>query len=180
MAGNLILVIGGARSGKSDYAQQLAKQAGSLVLYIATARVHDEEMEKRVAIHRASRPVDWDTLEVSGPLSEALSQINRRYDAILLDCVTLLLGSAFLLAGENASEEEYIQNGARILDDLIQSVEDRPEPWIIVSNEVGLGIVPDTLMGRVFRDIQGRANQAIASKADSVYFLAAGIPLKIK
>jgi adenosylcobinamide kinase/adenosylcobinamide-phosphate guanylyltransferase len=180
MAENLILILGGARSGKSAYAQQLAKQAGSHVLYIATARVHDEEMEKRVAIHRASRPGDWDTLEVAGLLTEALSQKNSRYDAILLDCVTLLLGGAFLLAGENASEEEYTKGGAKILEDLILSMEDRPEPWIIVSNEVGLGIVPDTLMGRVFRDIQGRANQVIASKADSVYFLAAGIPLKIK
>ena len=99
---------------------------------------------------------------------------------ILLDCVTLLLGGAFHTMDENAGESEFTRQAEWIMDDLIQAIDSRPEPWIIVSNEVGMGIVPDTLMGRVFRDVQGRANQKLAARADEVYLLVAGIPLKIK
>ena len=89
-----------------------------------------------------------------------------------MDCVTLLLGGAFHTLEENAGESEFTRQAEWILDDLIQAIDSRPEPWIIVSNEVGMGIVPDTLMGRVFRDVQGRANQKLAAKADEVYSIS--------
>jgi adenosylcobinamide kinase/adenosylcobinamide-phosphate guanylyltransferase len=180
MAEKITFVLGGARSGKSTFAQQLAQKSGNAVLYLATARVNDEEMARRVAAHQASRPAEWDTLEASRDLCDALNATPKRYEVILLDCVTLLLGGAFHLLDEKAGEEAFTRESEKILADLMQAIESRPEPWIIVSNEVGMGIVPDTLMGRVFRDIQGRAYQQLAAKADEVYFFVAGIPLKIK
>jgi len=180
MAEKIILVLGGARSGKSNFAQQLAQVAGKKVLYIATAMVLDEEMERRVAAHQISRPADWVTLEAPNNLASTLKTRPDCYNAVLLDCVTLLLGGAFHTMDENTGEVAFTQEAERIVEDLIEAIDSRPEPWILVSNEVGLGIVPDTLMGRVFRDIQGRANQRLAARADEVYFLAAGIPLKIK
>jgi adenosylcobinamide kinase/adenosylcobinamide-phosphate guanylyltransferase len=180
MAEKITLVLGGARSGKSTYAQQLAAQTGKKVLYLATAQIHDEEMSHRVAVHQASRPVEWETLEASSDLTAALKAKPDLYDVILLDCVTLLLGGAFLGQDENAGEEVFTRQAEVILQDLFLAIKNRPEAWILVSNEVGMGIVPDTLMGRVFRDIQGRANQQLAAKANAVYLLTAGIPLKIK
>lgn len=180
MAQKIIFVLGGARSGKSTFAQQLAQDAGDRVLYIATARVLDEEMERRVAAHRDARPAGWETLEAPDHLTRALRNIPGHYDAILLDCITLFLGGAFINQLEDAGELDYTRAAENILKDLIEAVENRPELWILVSNEVGLGIVPDSLMGRVFRDVQGRANQQLAAMADDVYFMAAGIPMKIK
>ncbi|NMB53095.1 MAG: bifunctional adenosylcobinamide kinase/adenosylcobinamide-phosphate guanylyltransferase [Leptolinea sp.] len=180
MTEKLILILGGARSGKSRFAQQLAKSIGPSVLYIATARVLDEEMERRVAVHRADRPPGWQTLEASDHLDSALQDYKDTYDAILLDCVTLLLSGSFLPLPEDVGEEELIHAAGEALSDLLKAVKRRPEPWIVVSNEIGLGIVPETFMGRVFRDAQGRANQQLAALADEVYFMAAGIPLKIK
>jgi adenosylcobinamide kinase/adenosylcobinamide-phosphate guanylyltransferase len=180
MAEKITLVLGGARSGKSTFAQQLAAKNGNNVLYVATAQVHDDEMERRVAIHQASRPAEWQTLEASAHLAAALQAKSGHYDSILLDCVTLLLGGAFLGLDENIGEEAFTRQAETIMEDLLMAIENRPEAWILVSNEVGMGIVPDTLMGRVFRDIQGRANQRLAARAQDVYLLAAGIPLKIK
>jgi adenosylcobinamide kinase/adenosylcobinamide-phosphate guanylyltransferase len=180
MAEKVTFVLGGARSGKSTFAQQLAQKSGNAILYLATARVNDEEMARRVAAHQASRPSEWDTLEASRDLCDALMATTKRYEVILLDCVTLLLGGAFHSLDENAGEETFIRESEKILADLLQAIDSRPEPWIIVSNEVGMGIVPDTLMGRVFRDVQGRANQRLAARADEVYLLVAGIPLRLK
>lgn len=180
MAENITLVLGGARSGKSSFAQQLAQQTGSTVLYLATAIVNDDEMAKRVKIHQANRPTGWDTLEASTHLLKALQTRPGKYDCILLDCVTLLLGGIFHTLTENASEEEFNRAAEQVMDDLNDAIDSRPEPWILVSNEVGLGIVPETYMGRVFRDVQGRTNQQLAARAKYVYLLAAGIPMKIK
>lgn len=180
MAEKVIFILGGARSGKSLYAQQRAQKMGSHVLYIATARVQDDEMERRVAAHRAARPSGWQTLEASDHLYTSLQNLPTYYDAILLDCVTLLLGWSFATLSEDSGEEALTRSSEAVIDDLVKGIHTRPEPWILVSNEVGLGIVPDTLMGRVFRDVQGRANQKLAALADEVYFMAAGIPMKIK
>jgi len=180
MAQKVIFLSGGARSGKSAHAQQLAQKMGDRVLYLATAQVLDEEMERRVALHRASRPAGWDTLEASDHLTASLQSMLEHYDAILLDCVTLLLGGVFHVLTENATEEEFTVAAEAIIEDLLKAIKIRPEPWVIVSNEVGMGIVPDTLMGRVFRDVQGRANQRLAALADEVYLMVAGIPLKVK
>jgi adenosylcobinamide kinase / adenosylcobinamide-phosphate guanylyltransferase len=180
MAEKIIFILGGARSGKSTFAQKLAQTAGNRVLYVATALVLDDEMERRVSAHKAARPAGWETLEAPDHLTSALQANPGPYDAILLDCVTLLLGGAFHKAEETAGELDYTRTAEVIINDLVEAVESRPEPWIIVSNEVGMGVVPDSLMGRVFRDVQGRANQQLAAMADEVYFMAAGIPMKIK
>ncbi len=180
MAEKIIFVLGGARSGKSTFAQKLAQDAGNRVLYVATARVLDDEMERRVAAHKTARPAGWETLEAPDHLTSAVQAYPGPYDTILLDCVTLLLGGAFHNAADSAGELDYTRTAEIILKDLIDAVVSRPEPWILVSNEVGLGVVPDSLMGRVFRDVQGRANQQLAAMADEVYFMAAGIPMKIK
>ncbi len=180
MAGRKVFIFGGARSGKSFYAQELAKKMGSRVLYVATARALDAEMERRVAIHRASRPVEWDTLEAPVGLTEALRGKPIPYDAILLDCVTLLLSDAFCRVPGDAAETEYETAVEDVLTDLFAAMDSRLEPWILVSNEVGMGIVPETHLGRIFRDAQGRVNQKLAARADEVYFMAAGLALKMK
>jgi adenosylcobinamide kinase / adenosylcobinamide-phosphate guanylyltransferase len=180
MAAKLTFILGGARSGKSTYAQQLAQTAGDRVLYIATARIFDDEMARRVEAHQMMRPASWETLELPDQINTGLKPVTGRFDAILLDCVTLLLSESFLPMPDDADEAELTAAGEAALNDLFEAIRARPEPWILVSNEVGLGIVPETLMGRVFRDIQGRANQQLAALADEVYFMAAGIPFKIK
>jgi adenosylcobinamide kinase/adenosylcobinamide-phosphate guanylyltransferase len=180
MSKKITFILGGARSGKSSYAQQLAHSSGKRILFIATARVLDDEMERRVAAHRTNRPPDWETLEAPDHLAATLQGIPVDYDAILLDCVTLFLGSTFTSLPDDAREEDYLLASSEAIDDLMKAINNRPESWILVSNEIGLGIVPNTLMGRVFRDMQGRANQQLAALADEVYFMAAGIPLKIK
>jgi adenosylcobinamide kinase / adenosylcobinamide-phosphate guanylyltransferase len=180
MAENITLILGGARSGKSSFAQQLAGETGRRVLYLATALVNDDEMVRRVAAHKASRPREWETLEASENIANALRDNSTQYDCILLDCVTLLLGNMFHNLSDSAGEEDLIRTADEIMRDLILAIDSRTEPWILVTNEVGLGLVPDNLMGRVFRDVQGRANQQLAARADVVYMLAAGIPLKIK
>lgn len=180
MAGKVILILGGARSGKSRYAQELAGKLGDRVLYVATARTLDDEMKRRVAIHQASRPAEWDTLEAPGHLTRALIEKPVRYDAILLDCVTLLLSDAFCRLPENAPETVFEQATTDVLEDLLSAIESRAEPWILVSNEVGQGIVPETYLGRQFRDAQGRVNQFLAARANEVYFMVAGLGLKMK
>lgn len=180
MAEKITFIFGGARSGKSTYAMNLAQKTGPYVLYVATARILDREMERRVAAHKAVRPATWSTLEAPENISTALRGLPHVYSAILLDCVTLLLGEAFNKVPEDAGEDAYISSTEDAMADLLAAIDNRPEPWFVVSNEVGLGVVPETPMGRLFRDVQGRTNQRLASLANEVYFMAAGIPLKIK
>ncbi|NLF50869.1 MAG: bifunctional adenosylcobinamide kinase/adenosylcobinamide-phosphate guanylyltransferase [Leptolinea sp.] len=180
MTPKLTLVLGGARSGKSTFAQQLAGKSNGKVLYIATARILDDEMERRVALHRASRPPSWTTLELPEKITTGLTDIQGVYDVILLDCVTMLLNESFLSLPEDADEIEMTESSEVAIEDLISAIQLHSSPWILVSNEVGMGIVPETLMGRVFRDVQGRANQRLAAMADEVFFITAGIPMKIK
>ncbi|MEI8132911.1 MAG: bifunctional adenosylcobinamide kinase/adenosylcobinamide-phosphate guanylyltransferase, partial [Leptolinea sp.] len=129
MAEKIILVLGGARSGKSAFAQQLAQAAGKKVLYLATAFIQDEEMARRVAVHQSSRPADWDTLEAPHNLTAALKTKPDRYQAVLLDCVTLLLSGAFHPLDENIGEEAFTQEAERIMEDLMQAIDSRPESW---------------------------------------------------
>ncbi len=180
MASKLTLILGGARSGKSAFAQELAKQNGGRVLYIATARVMDDEMERRVALHKANRPSSWETLELPEKVCAGLKDIASSFDSYLMDCVTMLLNESFLMLPDEADEVEMVEAAEATVNDLVKAINAHSVHWILVSNEVGMGIVPDTLMGRVFRDIQGRANQQLAAMADDVYLLTAGIPIKIK
>ena len=171
MSKRLTLVLGGARAGKSTYAQELAA-SGNRVLFVATAEAGDEQMEERIEAHRATRPAEWDTLEEPLDLVGALAGVAGRYDTVLLDCLTLWVSNLLLREGEVDVPGE--------LKGLLAAYEEGTASWIVVSNEVGLGVVPPRELGRLYADELGRANQIIAAAADDVYFMAAGLPLNLK
>ena len=171
MSRQLTLILGGVRAGKSSYAQQLATQ-GRRVLFVATAEAGDAEMEARIRAHQASRPTEWDTLEEPLDVVPALAPVLHRYDTVLLDCLTLWVSNLLL-----SSANYDIPAEARRLLELYRQGD---ASWIVVSNEVGLGVVPATELGRAFADELGRANQIVAEEADAVYFMAAGLPMAMK
>ena len=176
MSKELVVVLGGARAGKSDFAQELA-QSGDRALFVATAEARDDDMARRIADHRARRPLGWDTLEEPVHLVDAIAPVVERYDMALLDCLTLWV-SNHMLIDEGAPEVE-----SRILDAterLLQLYEGGSAGWVVVSNEVGMGVVPPTPSGRDFRDILGRVNRMVASRADRVYLMVAGLALELK
>ena len=181
----LILVTGGARSGKSAYAQELALKRNERTLFLATAQPGDEEMAERIARHRRLRPQEWLTIEEPMNLVAAYARIPSDIETVILDCLTLWV-SNLLLAAMPGSETEA-QHYSRIQDDLLHNAEEFLAAYqkgkaslIAVTNEVGMGIVPDTPLGRLFRDLLGRVNQLFAAKADCVYLMVAGLPMEIK
>lgn len=184
--GSLILVTGGARSGKSSYAEEKAKAAGDNILYVATAKPIDEEMEERIAKHRAQRPSDWQTFEGYKNLDLALDRLIKGKSAVLLDCITIMVSNLMLEESfdwDKLSRQEVEEIESSIqhqIERLISLVKMNEVPFIIVTNEVGFGVVPPSAMGRDFRDIAGRMNQLLAKTADEVYFCVSGIPVKIK
>ncbi|MBN1991569.1 MAG: bifunctional adenosylcobinamide kinase/adenosylcobinamide-phosphate guanylyltransferase [Anaerolineae bacterium] len=179
MAAPLILILGGARSGKSAYAEKLATERGRRVLYIATAEAGDEEMARRIAAHRQARPAAWQTLEVSRNVESALAAIDHRPDVFLLDCLTLLV-SNIILAMPVAPQAD-VETAVQAQLEAIVAVQARLNvPFIVVSNEVGLGLVPEYPLGRLYRDVLGRANQYLAAAAHQVLFMVAGLPMIVK
>lgn len=174
----LILILGGARSGKSEYAQKLAGQRGHRVLYVATATAGDEEMEARIAAHRASRPSHWRTLEVPAGVGKALEEAISDAEVVVLDCLTLLVAN--LMMDKEASQESLEEQVFAELESLAEVYAAHEATFIVVSNEVGMGIVPAYAMGRVYRDVLGRANQWVATRADKVILLIAGLPIELK
>lgn len=165
------LVLGGARSGKSAYAERLAAATGLAKRYIATAEPFDAEMRARIARHRADRAeAGWITFEAPLDLPAMLSELADAGNVVLVDCLTVWLGNLMHL-GRDAE-------GAQSA--LLEAIGTARGPVILVSNEVGLGIVPETPLGRAFRDTQGRLNQAVAARMDNVVFVAAGLPLALK
>ncbi len=181
----LTLVTGGARSGKSRFAEQLAQQGREPILYVATAEVLDDEMRVRVQAHQARRPADWGTLEVRTEVGRALAGLDDVPGTVLLDDLGLLVTNHLMDVCGDADPTPAV---AGLVDALLAREVDELEAaraaggWdlIVVTNEVGLGIVPATPLGRVFRDALGRANQEMAARADAVYLLVAGLPLRIK
>jgi adenosylcobinamide kinase/adenosylcobinamide-phosphate guanylyltransferase len=165
-----LLVLGGARSGKSAYAQSLAEAQAPERLYLATAEAGDDEMAARIARHRAERKRGWTTFEEPLEIAAALAAHARPGRIVLVDCLTLWLTN-LMLAGRDP--------GAPIAG-LARAIGALAGPAIFVSNEVGLGIVPDHRLGRDFRDWQGRANREAAAACDAVVFLAAGLPVQLK
>lgn len=177
----IILVTGGVRSGKSSFAQQLAEQiAGEAVLFVATAHPGDEDMSQRIAVHRQNRPAAWRTLEVPHQVAAALRNMRTTECVILLDCLTLLTSNCLLADGEIPDALRVEQAIRADLNELIQAVESFQGTLIVVTNEVGLGVVPPSLLGRLFRDVLGRANQWLAARADEVFLLVAGLPIDVK
>lgn len=177
----LILILGGARSGKSSYAQKLALElAGTDVLYIATAQAFDDEMRARIAAHRAERPAGWRTLEAPSFIHVALADAVGDARVVLLDCVTLLASNAVLAHGEEPSAPAAEAAVDAEVTALLAAYRAGHATWIVVSNEVGLGLVPPYPLGRAYRDALGRANQRLAAAADRVLFMVAGLPLTVK
>ncbi len=166
---SVTLVLGGARSGKSAYAEQLVESVGS-GLYLATAEAGDAEMAERIRRHRQRRGARWTTVEEPLDLAGALGRYTAPGRPVLVDCLTLWLSNVMAAGLDVASETET----------LAQCLSRVPGPVVLVSNEVGLGIVPGTKLGRVFRDHAGRLNQTIARIAGRVVFVAAGLPLILK
>lgn len=176
MGKELILILGGARSGKSALAERLAQQR-ERVLFVATAEPLDDDMERRIAAHRRQRPSHWKTLEEPVHLASAMESDMQDYHVCLLDCLTLWISNLLLRMEEEPDAETKI---LAALDKLIEVYEESSATWIVVSNEVGLGIVPAYPIGRMYRDTLGRANQSLAARADRVYLIVAGYALDIK
>jgi adenosylcobinamide kinase/adenosylcobinamide-phosphate guanylyltransferase len=171
-------ILGGARSGKSRYAQELAASLGRRVLYVATAEALDEEMNSRIEAHKKSRPPTWKTLEAQTDVAKAISSEIGDADVVVLDCLTLLISN---LRGEDSADiETWEKRMTSELETLISLMEVTPSHFIIVSNDVSLGLVPPSTLGRAYRDILGVANQMLAKHAEEVYFMIAGIPILLK
>lgn len=168
-----ILILGGTRSGKSRYAVELAKKLNRKVAFIATAISSDEEMKKRIKLHKISRPQHWKLIEEGRNISSILSKLKSKYEVALIDCLGLLISNLLM---ENLKDKEI----ERRIKKLINAISKTNLTIILISNEVGMGIVPDNPLARRFRDLVGLANQMIAKNADEVIFMQAGIPLRIR
>jgi adenosylcobinamide kinase/adenosylcobinamide-phosphate guanylyltransferase len=164
------LVLGGARSGKSAFAEQLMQGGARKLIYLATATAGDDEMRTRIDHHRSRRGDAWHTVEEPLELTQALARESAAHHAVLVDCLTLWL-SNIMHAGRDVETETR-----RLAEWLHQA----QHPVVLVSNEVGLGLVPESPLGRRFRDAQGRLNQAVAAAVANVVFVAAGLPLQLK
>jgi adenosylcobinamide kinase/adenosylcobinamide-phosphate guanylyltransferase len=165
-----LLVLGGARSGKSRYAQELAESWGASPVLIATAQAHDAEMTARIARHAAARGPGWTLVEEPRALAATLDREARAGRIVVVDCLTLWLSNLLLSKADLAAAT----------DELARSVARLAGPAIFVSNEVGLGIVPENALARAFRDAQGQLNQALANACDAVVLVSAGLPLQLK
>ena len=177
MSERLILILGGARSGKSAFAEELARRQAGRTLYVATAEALDPDMERRIAAHRRQRPPEWATLEEPLDLAAAIPPALKGYDTCLLDCLTLWVSNMLLRREGNPEAEPEILAAA---DALLAVCEQSTATWIVVSNEVGLGVAPATALGAAYRDALGRVNQAVAAQADAVYLMTAGLALELK
>jgi adenosylcobinamide kinase / adenosylcobinamide-phosphate guanylyltransferase len=177
----LVFILGGARSGKSSYAHKLAQGSGKSVTFIATAQALDEEMSTRIKKHQEDRPANWITLEIPFNISKILRANPIKTDVVLLDCITLLVNNLFMQYVENdiVDEKRSMQAMQKEVDDLLAFIHEQKQDWLIISNEVGLGVVPAYQMGRAYRDILGWANERLAYEADEVYWMVAGIPVPI-
>lgn len=180
MSEELILILGGARSGKSAYAQRLALETGRQVVFVATAEPGDEEMAARIRRHKVERPVGWRTVETPTRVGEALGGQDLESCVVLIDCLTLLASNRLTEASDPVQlweAEEAIQDE---VDRLLEAYRGSKATWIVVSNEVGMGIVPPHPLGRVYRDALGRMNQEMARAADRVLLMVAGLPVLVK
>jgi len=172
MTPHIVLVTGGARSGKSRYAEERARECGARLLYIATAEAGDAEMVRRIAEHRARRGDGWTTIEAPVEAASALTENRCAFDAAVVDCVTLWLSNLIACGDEICVE--------RAVEELVAAAREFGAPLFIVTNEVGAGIVPDNALARRFRDLAGWTNQRLAASADEVVLMVAGLPVFVK
>jgi len=200
---SFILILGGARSGKSRFAQQMAKGLGEKILFVATGQSLDEEMALRIEEHKRMRPKNWRTLEIDVRVGQRLEGQIGGAEVVLLDCLSLLVSNVILnpslplslraersnllalRAGsmKNLERIDFAEAEKQVMTEvkeLIKCINKHKGIFIVVSNEVGLGLVPENKLGRVYRDLLGKANQLLAQHADEVYFMVSGIPARIK
>ncbi|MEN8614121.1 bifunctional adenosylcobinamide kinase/adenosylcobinamide-phosphate guanylyltransferase [Dehalogenimonas sp. THU2] len=179
-----ILLIGGARSGKSSYAEELAREIGGEVLFVATAEAGDAEMQTRIAAHKKSRPAHWHTLEAPCGVGGCIALDTRSYDVVVLDCVTLLVNNILCkhmaVQGDDVSQKAVEEDVKSEIGAVIECMRKSPATYVMVTNEVGEGIIPLGASTRIYRDVLGRANQMLARAVDEVYLMVAGIPLRVK
>lgn len=176
----LTFILGGARSGKSAYAQKLADESGKPVTFLATAQALDEEMSARIHKHQTERPAGWQTLEVPFEVASRVKEIKS--EIVILDCITLLVSNVLMqfVNDDFAEEVPFMKEIQKEVEDLLLAIRESDQHWILISNEVGLGLVPPYQMGRVYRDGLGWANQRLAREADKVIFMVAGIPMSVR
>ncbi len=179
--GRLVFIIGGARSGKSIYAQQLAQKTSNKVAFIATAEALDGEMAQRIQSHQKTRPPGWITIEAPTRIRQKYIEANVFVDAVIIDCMTLLVSNLLMMATvDNCPDESYLNSLAKQeFDEIMVAIKESNALWIVVSNEVGSGIVPADSSSRVYRDMLGKVNQWMATEADEVFYMVAGIPIPI-
>ncbi len=181
-AGRFTFIIGGARSGKSSYAERLAEESGQRVLYIATAQALDDEMRARIQVHQGRRPAGWQTRELPEDVGRQLQAQRIDADLVLLDCLTLLISNVVLKMSGNMDEPDVAGATALVkseVEELLEVIRASERRWLVVSNEVGQGLVPPYPVGRLYRDLLGWANQRMAEAADEVIWMVAGIPVPI-
>ena len=178
--GKMILITGGARSGKSSFAEKLAlKFGGGKAAYIATAQIFDDEMKFRVEVHKARRGENWMTFEAPFAAEEKIFEAAKNFKAILFDCVTIYI-SNFLCAND-LDDEKFLYDELRgLIQKLIDAAKNSDAVIIFVTNEVGGGIVPENKLARRFRDLAGLANQMLAAQSEKIFLTVAGIAIDIK
>jgi len=179
-----ILIIGGARSGKSRFAQELALKLGESVLFVATAVAGDEEMQHRIEEHQKARSAAWTTLEVTIHIAGQIERKIGEAQVVVVDCITLLVNNIFGQYIDQASEQidaALVEKKVTSeISELVECINHIDASFIIVTNEVGAGLVPANRVGRLYRDLLGKANQLLAQRVDEVYLLVAGLPVQIK
>ncbi|CEH35844.1 bifunctional adenosylcobinamide kinase/adenosylcobinamide-phosphate guanylyltransferase [Romboutsia lituseburensis] len=182
----IVLVTGGARSGKSNFAEKLCIDQNNSTAYIATSIPFDDEMKDRVKKHKESRPQNWNTYEIYKDIYSIIKEISNKHETVILDCVTLLVNNLMFTYDmdiDKANQEEINELEKYIKDQvkkLIEEIKKTNLYFVVVTNELGMAVVPDNKLSRVYTDIVGRINQQIASQSDEVYFVVSGIPMKIK
>ena len=169
----IVFLTGSVRSGKSNFALKLTEKAGKKVSFIATCAPKDKEMKRRIKLHRKERPKSWETIEEYSDLSRAVKNISKGTDVVIIDCITLLISNLMML---NKTQEDILGS----IDKFLKAIRKRKISAVIVSNEVGWGIVPVNKLARDYRDIAGKVNQIMAKESDEAYVMISGIPLKLK
>jgi adenosylcobinamide kinase/adenosylcobinamide-phosphate guanylyltransferase len=175
----IIFVTGGARSGKSAFAESYAAALPGRHAYVATARIFDEEMAQRIAIHRKRRPSSWQTWEIPQDLPETMERLCQSSDVVLVDCLTLYF-SNYLFAHDGEEDEAVIDGALAELQAVLAAFRQAGVTAVLVTNELGCGIVPMEHVSRLYRDLMGKINQAAAAEADEVYLSVCGITTELK
>jgi adenosylcobinamide kinase/adenosylcobinamide-phosphate guanylyltransferase len=175
-----ILIIGGARSGKSRFAVELALKLGGRVLFVATAVAGDEEMRQRIEEHQRARPSAWRTLEVTTHVGSQISQQIGGAQVVIVDCITLLVNNILSQYSPRTAASIMEQKVTGEINELVECINHTDASFIIVTNEVGTGLVPANRVGRLYRDLLGKTNQLLAQQVDEVYLMVAGLPVQIK